>query len=328
MRALVTGATGFIGGNVARELVRCGYRTRVLLRPGSDDRHLAGLPVERATGDLRDVASLASALDGCDALFHVAAAYTFWAPVPALIYETNVRGTENLLFTALKKGIERVVYTSSEATVGIRQNGNLGTERWTARLDQLPGHYKRSKLMAEQLALRLCREGLPLVVVNPTTPVGPGDVRPTPTGQIIVDFLKGRMPAYVNTGLNWIDVEDVARGHVLALEKGRVGERYILGNRNLTLREILGLLAQVTGRRAPRVRIPLWLALGGAYFDEFLVARATKKPPRIPVAAVRAAGHFRFFDCAKAVDELGLPQTPIEVALEKAVRWFTQNGYA
>jgi len=327
-KVLVTGATGFIGGNLVKALVDSGYRTRVLLRPASNTRNIVGLDVEKAYGDLRDRSSLERALDGCDGLFHVAAAYTFWAPDPKDVYETNVRGTENLLTAALAKGIQKVVYTSTESVIGIDGNGGLGTEELTADPRELAGDYRKSKYQAEQVALRLSRAGLPLVVVNPTAPVGPGDLKPTPTGQFIVDFLNGRMPAYVNTGLNLVYVGDVARGHVLAMEKGHLGERYILGNRNLTFKEILGLLEKITGLKAPQRRIPVWFALGIAYLDEFVVAKARKRPPRIPVAAVRSACTYRYFDCSKAIRELGLPQTPVEEALEKAVRWFRENGYA
>jgi dihydroflavonol-4-reductase len=328
MKALVTGATGFIGSHVAAALLRRGYRVRALVREGCDRRNIAGLEVEVAMGDLRDRASLVRALTGCDVLFHVAAAYTFWAPEPRLIYDTNVQGTENVLTAAQDAGVERIVYTSTESTVGIGSDGCLGTEAATVDPAHLAGDYKRSKYLAERLALQLCSEGLPLVVVNPTTPVGPGDVKPTPTGQIIVDLMRRRMPAYVNTGLNLVDVEDVATGHVLALERGRVGERYILGNRNLTLQGIFGMLERITGLRAPRLRLPLWMALGAGYVSQFAADRLTHRPPRIPLAAVRVARHFRYFDCSKAVRELGLPQTPVEQALAKAVCWFRENGYA
>jgi len=328
MKALVTGATGFIGSNVVRELLSQGYQVRALVRPGSNRRNLDGLPVEEAVGDLRDRTSLERSLEGCDFLFHVAAAYSFWTPDPREVYETNVEGTAKLLSAALLMGIRKVVYTSTESTVGVPGNGAPGSEERMTDPSHLSGHYKRSKFLAEQVALRACLEGLPLVVVNPTTPVGPRDAKPTPTGQIVVDFLRRRMPAYVNTGLNLVDVRDVARGHILALEKGRIGERYLLGNRNLTLKQILDLLARITGLPAPRIRIPIWVALAAARADEFVAKRVTGKPPRIPVAAVKTARQFRHFDCSKAVNELGLPQTPVEKALEDAVRWFRENGYA
>ncbi len=326
MKALVTGASGFVGSHVARALVGRGYRVRALVRVDSDLRNLAGLAVELAYGDLRDPRSLGRALAGCDCLFHVAAAYTLWTPDPRAIYEANVQGTANVLAAARAMGIGRVVYTSTESTVGIARDRALGTEAAFADPRHLAGHYKRSKFQAEQLALRLSREGLPLVVVNPTTPVGPGDLKPTPTGQIVVDYLNRQMPAYVDTGLNLVSVEDVAVGHVLALERGRPGERYILGHENLTFRQILGKLEAVTGLPAPRVRMPLWVALGAAYASE-LTCRVTGGPPRIPVAGVKVARHYRFFDCTKAVAELGLPQTPVEEALARAVAWFRQNGY-
>lgn len=328
MRALVTGANGFIGSNVVRALLERGYAVRALVREGSNLRNLAGLDVELATGDVRERATLERALAGCDCLFHLAAAYALWTPDPQPIYDINVDGTANALAAARRAGVRRVVYTSSESTIGIARNGCLGNEEMVVEPAQLAGHYKRSKYLAEQVALRACRDGMEVVVVNPTTPIGRGDIRPTPTGQIVVDFLNGRMPAYVNTGLNLVDVEDVAVGHVLALEKGRPGERYILGNRNLTLKEILQALSRVTGRPAPRLRLPLWVALGAAYASEFAAQRLTGGPPRIPVTGVKVARHFRYFDCSKAVRELGMPQTPIEEALEKAVRWFREHGYA
>ena len=328
MRALVTGATGFIGGNLAVELLNDGFQVRALAREGSNRRNLQGLDVEVALGDLRDVSSLEKALDGCDVLFHVAANYALWTPDPMLTYDTNVKGTENILAAAVAKGVERVVYTSTESTIGISRQTGLGTEDLEMELGQLGGHYKRSKLLAERIALGFCRKGLPVVVVHPTVPVGPRDVKPTPTGQIIVDFLNGRMPAYVNTGLNVVAVEDVARGHILALRKGKPGERYILGNRNLTLRETFEILGGISGITPPGFRIPLWLAMSVALVDELVVARITGKPPRVPIAGVQAARKFRHFDCSKAIKQLGLPQTPVEIALDRSVRWFRENGYA
>jgi len=328
MKALVTGATGFIGSNVVRALLERGYEVRALTREASNRSNLAGLDVELAIGDVRERASLERALEGCDCLFHLAAAYALWTPDPQPIYDINVDGTVNALAAARAVGVRKVVYTSSESTIGIVQNGSLGTEEMFVEPGALAGHYKRSKYLAEQVALRASGEGLDVVVVNPTTPIGRGDIRPTPTGQIVVDFLNGRMPAYVNTGLNLVDVEDVAAGHVLALEKGRPGERYILGHENLTLKEILEALSRVTGLPAPRLRMPLWVALGAAHVSEFAARRVTGGPPRIPVTGVQVARHFRYFDCSKAVRELGLPQTPVEEALDKAVRWFREHGYA
>jgi len=327
MKALVTGATGFIGSNLVRELLAQGHRVRALVRTGSNQKAVEGLDIEMVNGDLSDAELLRRALDGCDALFHVAAAYAFWTPHPEQVYQTNVAGTENVLRAAMAAGTPKVVYTSTEGTIGMSANG-LGSEDRAMALADLHGAYKRSKFLAEQAAVGYCREGLPLVIVNPTMPVGPYDVKPTPTGQTIVDFLNHRMPAYVNTGMNVVDVQDVARGHILACEKGKCGERYLLGNRNLTYQQMLGLLADVTGKKAPRFRLPLWCALGAACADELVRGRLLGKTPRIPIAAVRAAGKFRFHDCSKAVRELGLPQSPIEGALAKACAWFRQNGYA
>jgi len=328
MKVLVTGATGFVGGNLVRELIKSGYQVRALIRPGSDQRNTDGLEVEIANGDLTDKASLPAALEGCEGLFHVAASYTFWTPRPDDIYRTNVTGTENLLSAARQAGIKKVVYTSSECTLKISGNGSLGNESELANPDELPGHYKRSKGIAERLALKTCREGLPLVIVNPTTPIGPYDVKPTPTGKIIVDYINRRMSACVNTGLNIVDVEDVVKGHILAMEKGHIGERYVLGNQNLNLREIFRILEQLTGIKAPRFNIPHWSALTAAYVDEFVNGRMLKRQPRIPVAAVKASRKVRYFDCSKAVRELGLAQTSVEEAFEKAIRWFIQNGYS
>ena len=327
MRALVTGATGFIGSHVTRALLRRGYEVRVLVRRGCDQRNIQGLDVEVALGDLCEPASLRAALAGCDALFHVAAAYTFWTPDPSRIYQVNVDGTRSVLEAARAAGVQRVVYTSTEATIGV-PDGGLGCEEWVADPERLAGAYKRSKHAAEGLALAMARDGLPLVVVNPTTPVGPHDVKPTPTGQIIVDYMWRRMPAYVDTGLNIVDVEDVAEGHVLALEKGRPGERYILGNRNLTLQALFRLLEDITGVRAPRRRMPLGLALAAGHASQFVADRITHTCPRVPLDAVQAARHRRFMNCSKAVRDLGIPESPIEEALQKAVYWFRQQGYA
>jgi len=330
MKALVTGATGFVGGNLVRELLKQGYQVRALVRETSSRKNIDGLDVEIAVGDLRDRSSLDRAMDGCEVLFHVAASYAFWTPDPAAVYETNVGGTENILAAAGSAGLQKIVYTSTESTIGICTgiDGHaLGTEETQSSLDSLAGHYKKSKLLAERLVQEMSLQGLPVTIVNPTMPMGPWDIKPTPTGQVVVDFLNRRMPAYVNTGLNVVDVGDVANGHILALEKGRVGERYILGNRNLTLRDILGILEQVTGLRAPNVRIPLWLALGAGVVDEFVEGKLLHRHPRIPISAVKTARKVRHFDCSKAVQQLGLPQTPIEESLRTAVSWFEQHGY-
>ncbi len=326
MKALVTGATGFIGGNLVRELLQQGFDVRVLVRESSPRTNIDGLDLEVSTGDLSDRRSLDEAIHGCSVLFHAAASYTFWTRNPAAVYETNVEGTRRILAAAQDAGIEKIVYTSTESTIGIVGH-SLGTEEKVADIESLSGHYKKSKLLAEQVALEMSSQGVPVTIVNPTMPLGPRDVKPTPTGQVIVDFLNGRMPAYVNTGLNVIDVDDLVKGHVAALEKGRVGERYILGNRNVTLRDLLGILGTVTGTKASDVRIPIWFALGAAYVDEFVSGTIFGKPPRIPISAVRTARKFRHFDCSKAIRELALPQTPIEHAVERAVTWFTDHGY-
>jgi dihydroflavonol-4-reductase len=326
MKALVTGATGFIGGNLVRELLENGFDVRVLVRATSVRTNIEGLDLEVAIGDLADSTSLARALDGCHVLFHAAAAYTFWTSDPAGVYRSNVEGTRNILLAAQRAGIEKIVYTSTESTIGIAGHG-LGTERTVADIESLAGDYKKSKLLAERLVLEMCDRGMPITIVNPTMPLGPHDVKPTPTGQVLVDFLNGKMPAYVNTGLNVIDVNDLVKGHVAALEKGRVGERYILGHVNLTLRDLLGILESETQIKASNLRLPIWLAQGAAYIDEFVEGSLLHRSPRIPIAAVRTARKFRHFDCSKAIRELSLPQTPIEGAIQRAVAWFTENGY-
>ncbi|MGQ4808594.1 Aurachin B dehydrogenase [Candidatus Entotheonellaceae bacterium PAL068K] len=326
MTALVTGASGFIGANVMRALLEAGVAVRVLVRPRSDLRNLQGLSVDLAVGDLRDAASLRPALRGCHSLYHVAAHYSLWTPHPEEFYAINVKGTTNLLQAALELGLGKVVYTSSVATIGLPADGRPGDETVTLPLSKAVGHYKRSKLLAEQRALALCQQGLPLVVVNPSAPIGPWDVKPTPTGHIVLDFLRRRMPAYLDTGLNLIDVRDVARGHLLAAQHGNIGERYILGNRNLTLRAILQMLAEVSGLPAPRLRIPYSVALTTGYLSTWLAAW-TKKPPRVPLAGVRMARRPMYFTAEKAVRELGLPQSPIDAAMRQAVQWFREHGY-
>ena len=327
MKALVTGATGFVGAAVARALVRTGVEVRVLARPDSDLRNLDGLPVERVAGDLRDPVSLRKALAGCRHLYHVAAHYALWAKDPSIFYDINVTGTRNLLEAARKVGIERTVYCSTIGAIGLPPEGGLGTEETPVSLDQMAGHYKRSKYLAEQEVHKLATEGLPVVIVNPSAPVGEGDVKPTPTGQVIVDFMKGRMPAYIETGMNIIDVDDVATGHLLAMEKGCQGERYILGSKNLLLREVFEILSTLTGIKAPAIKLPRSAVLPLAYLNHWL-ADLTGHPPRIPLEGVKMAKYKMHYDCSKAIRELGLPQHPPEVALEKAVRWFKTHGYA
>ncbi len=325
-RVLVTGATGFIGGAVARRLVARGDRVRVLVRPTADRRPLAGLDVEIVEGDLRDPGSLTRALADVDVCYHVGATYALWSRDPRELYESNVTGTRNLLAAAERAGTRRVVYTSSVGALGIPPGG-VGTETTPVSLADMVGHYKRSKYLAEREAAAAAARGVPVVIVNPSTPVGPGDVKPTPTGQVIVDFLNGRMPAYVDTGLNLVDVDDVAAGHLLAAERGREGEKYILGCRNLWLAEILGVLAALTGRRAPRLRLPIGVVLPIAWASQVVADRITRRPPLIPLEGVRMARKAMFFDAAKAVRELSLPQSPVEGALERAVRWFEAHGH-
>jgi len=327
MKAMVTGANGFIGANLVLTLLRENIEVRAFVREHSDTRALDGLDVEMVRGDLRDSASVRTAVRGCAALFHTAALYTLWTRTPEEVYATNVAGTETVMKAALEQGVEKIVYTSSESTVACAGDGTVATETGYTDPDRAPGDYKRSKCLAEQLVLKLCQAGLPAVIVNPTTPLGPHDYKPTPTGRIVVDFLNGRMPAYVEAGFNFVDVEDVATGHLLALKKGTPGQRYLLGNRNMTFKEMLELLGQISGRKPPRWRMPLKVALVAAYTDEFVRGKLLGREPRIPVAGVKAAGKRRFFDCAKAKRELGLPQTPIPRTLEKAVDWFRTHGY-
>jgi len=327
MKVFVTGATGFIGASLVRELLSEGCSVRALVRPGSDRRNLAGLDLELWEGDLRDRGSLEQGLAGCETLYHAAADYRLWTRRPADMYEINVDGTRNILEAALSRGLSRVVYTSSVGTLGNPGNGVPGNESTPVTLADMVGHYKKSKFLAEREAESFVARGVPLVIVNPSTPVGALDVKPTPTGKIIVDFLNRRMPAYLDTGLNLIDVTDCARGHLLAARHGRVGEKYILGNENLTLREIFAMLAEITGLPAPRVRLPYTPILLAAYVNE-AISRVTRREPLIPLAGVQMARKFMFFDASKAVSELGLPQSPVAGALRKAVEWFRANGYA
>ena len=327
MKAIVTGATGFVGGAVVRALVKSGLDVRVLTRAGADLQNLQNLTVERVEGDLRDPASLRQSLTGCSQLYHVAAHYALWAKDPSVFYDINVTGTKNLLEAARDIGIERIVYCSTIGAIGLPPGGGLGTEETPVSLDQMAGHYKRSKYLAEQEVIKLAKAGLPVVIVNPSAPVGTGDVKPTPTGQVIVDFMKGRMPAYIETGMNIVDVDDVAAGHLLAMEKGRIGERYILGNKNLMLREVFEILSRLTGIKAPTIELPRLAILPLAYINQW-ISNFTGQPPRIPLEGVKMAKYKMHYDCGKAIKELGIPQTPPEVALEKAVRWFRNHGYA
>jgi dihydroflavonol-4-reductase len=329
LKVFVTGATGFIGGNLVRALLSRGYAVKCLVRNGSNVKNIQGLEVELVRGDLRDAElDLDTALRGCEGLFHAAALYSFWTPDASAVIASNVQGTKRILEAALRAGVGKVVYTSTESTIGVPEAG-MGTEESVIDEGQLHGTYKVSKLRAEAVVLGMWRDHrVPVVVVNPTMPIGAFDVKPTPTGQVVVDFLNHRMPAYVETGMNLVDVEDVAAGHILAMERGRPGERYILGNRNTTFREMLGILESVTGIRAPQRRLPMWVALGAACADELVEGRVLRRCPRVQLAAVRAAGKRRFHDCSKAVRELDMPQSPVEDAFARAVDWFRVNGYA
>ncbi|MCL4524153.1 MAG: NAD-dependent epimerase/dehydratase family protein [Acidobacteria bacterium] len=326
MNILVTGATGFVGSHVARLLLARGNSVRVLVRASSDLRALNGLAVERVTGDLRDAATLPAALAGMQRVFHVAADYRLWARDTGEIYESNVTGTRNLLAAAREAGVEKFVYTSTVATIAVPREGALPNEATAATLEEMIGHYKRSKFLAEQEALRAAAGGVPVVIVNPTAPVGPGDWKPTPTGKIILDFLQGKMPAYLDTGLNVVPVEDCAEGHLLAADRGRAGERYILGGRNMALKEILDTLARVVGRHAPRIRLPHAVALAAGYVENAF-SRALGREPQIPLEGVRMARHKMFVEGSKAVRELGYQPGPVEAALERAVLWYEENGY-
>jgi dihydroflavonol-4-reductase len=324
-RDLVTGANGFVGANVVRALVAHGADVRAFVRPGADQRTLADLPIEIVEGDLRDAAAVRRAVAGCARVFHVGADYRLWARDPREIHDTNVRGTIHVLDACRDAGVERVVHTSTVGTIGLSAAPGPCDEATPLAPGQIHGDYKRSKLESERVALSYAAQGLPVVVVNPTAPVGPWDAKPTPTGKIVVDFARGRLPAFVDTGLNVVHVRDVAEGHRLAAERGRSGERYVLGNRNLTLREILEVLADLLGRPAPRVRLPYaaaWIA--GAVTTA--AAAVTGRPPAVPLDAVRMSRRRMFVDASKAVRELGLPQTPVRQAFLDAIEWFEAQG--
>jgi dihydroflavonol-4-reductase len=333
MKCFVTGASGFIGSNLVHELIARGHRVKALLRPGADERGLQGLKFERVTGDILDRKLLAREMEGCDWCFHVAASYALWMRNYAPMYETNVEGTRNVLETAGKVGCRKIVYTSTVGCIGLPKpvKGKItpATEHERVSDGQMSNDYKRSKFRAEAVASELFRKSaLPIVIVNPSAPIGPGDVKPTPTGQLIVDFLNRRLPAYLDTGLNWVHVRDVAVGHILAAEKGTLGQRYILGNAqgNWTMQQTLAALEKITGLPAPKIKIPNWLALRAAEANE-MISFFTGKPPRAPVAGVRMAKYKMWFDPSKAILQLGLPQTPPELAFANAVAWFRANGY-
>ncbi len=322
----MTGGTGFVGAHVVRALLGRGEAVRCLVRPASSRASLDGLEVELVEGDLGDPASLERAVRGVRAVYHCAADYRLYARDPAEIYRTNVEGTRNLLRAAHRAGVERFVHTSSVGALGLNRDGSPADETTPARLEDIVGHYKKSKYLAEREAEAWAARGLPVVIVNPSTPVGELDAKPTPTGKLVVDFLNRRIPFYVDTGLNLVDVRDVAAGHLLAAERGRTGEKYILGHANLTLREILELLGEITGLRPPRLRIPHALPLAAAALDTAL-ARLVGSIPRLPLEAVRMSRHRMFFDASKAVHELGLPQSPVRDALARAVDWYRGHGY-
>jgi dihydroflavonol-4-reductase len=333
MKCFVTGASGFLGANLIQALLARGHRVKALVRPGADERSLQGLQYERVTGDILDRQSLAHAMEGCDWCFHAAASYQLWMRNYAPMYAVNVEGTRNVLEAAGKAGCKKIVYTSTAGCIGVpsAKHGKIipTTESEKIPDDQLCCAYKLSKFQAEGVAIDMFRKsGLPVIIVNPTAPVGPGDAKPTPTGQIVLDFLNGRMPAYLDTGLNWVHIRDVAVGHILAAEKGRLGERYILGNQagNLTLHQAFVLLEKISGVPAPKKKIPYWLALRFAEVSE-MGAFFTGKAPRATFAGVRMARNKMWFDSSKAVRELGLPQTPTEQAFADAVAWFRANGY-
>ena len=329
MISLITGASGFLGSHLTRLLVQQGEQVRVLVRPGSETRALAGLPVERVGGDLRDASSLAAAVQGVQRVFHVAADYRLWTPNPQEIYDSNVAGTRHLLEAARRAGVEKFVYTSSVATLAVPRGDDLPDERTQARLEEMIGHYKRSKFLAEREVLAAARDGLPAVVVNPSAPVGPGDWKPTPTGQLVLDFLRGRMVVRPPAGgLNLVPVEDVARGHVLALERGRPGERYLLAGENLTLDAVWELLAGICGRPVPRLRIPYAAALGLALGDELRCRAWRGARPAVPLEGVRMSRHPMYVDGSRAAEELGLGRVgPVARALAGAVAWYRANGF-
>lgn len=328
MRALVTGATGFVGSAVMRRLLDRDATVRVMARAGSDRRNLEGREVEIVTGELNDPAALDKAVEGCDAVFHVAADYRLWVPDPAAMYRGNVDGTKAVMAAAARAGVRRIVYTSSVATLGLRADGSASDETTPSVLGDMIGHYKRSKFMAEEEVRRLAREdGLPVVIVNPSTPIGPGDIKPTPTGRMIVNAAAGRMPAYVDTGLNIAHVDDVAEGHLLAMDKGRVGERYILGGEDMTLAEILNAIAELTGGRPPRISLPHGLVMPIAYVAEGWSRLTGRGEPMVTRDGVRLSRKRMYFSSAKARHELGYSARPATEALADAIRWFRENGY-
>jgi dihydroflavonol-4-reductase len=328
MKTFLTGATGFLGSHVARVLAEQGADLRLLVRSTSNLKNLEGVKAETATGDLRDAASLQKAISGCDTVFHVAADYRLWLRDPQEMYRSNVNGTRAILEAAQQNGVSRVVYTSSVATMGFTANGHPADEDSPVSLSDMIGHYKRSKFMAEQLALEAGRSGLHVVTVNPTTPVGEHDIKPTPTGRIVVDFLKRKFPAYVETGLNLVDATVCAHGHIAALERGKSGERYILGGENLTLKQILDKLGKITGLPSPKIKLPYAFAFAAGVVDEAITGGLLHREPRATVDTVRMGKKKMFASSDKAERELGWKIVPVEPALRRAVDWFRDNKYA
>jgi len=326
MKTLVTGATGFIGSTLVRELLKDGVEVRVLVRENSDTRNIDGLDVEKAYGDIRDSESMKSALKGCETFYQTAALYAFWMPDSKVFYDVNVEGTKTALNAALEQGLEKVVYTSTIAAIGFHGADSPANEEAEFNLWETGDHYCRSKYLGEVEALKVCKKGLPLVIVNPAGPIGVRDIKPTPTGKMIIDVLNKKMPGYIDGGLNFVDVEDVARGHILAAQKGRIGERYILGNANLSVGDYFKLIREVSGVELPKLRIPYPVAIALGYGYQF-VSNIAKRPPSLTAPMVRMGSKYAYFDVSKAVNELGFPQTPIKGAVEKAVNWFRENGY-
>jgi dihydroflavonol-4-reductase len=327
MKTLITGSTGFLGSAIIRELLDDGREVKALIREGTSTENIEGLDIEIAYGDLRDIESIRSALNDCNFLYHAAAYYSLWALEKQLIYEINVEGTRNILRAAEEKGLEKIVYTSTVGCIGLNDDTTPATEDTFFNTNTLSNDYKKSKYQAEQVALEFARSGLPVVIVNPSTPVGPRDIKPTPTGKIILDFLNRKIPAYLDTGLNLIDVKDCARGHILAEKNGIPGERYILGNQNMSLFDILFTLEEITGLKAPRIKMPFWVALSAGWACEMVSNHITLKPPVVPLAGVKMAKYFMYFDSSKAINNLGLAQNPVENALRQSVDWFKENNY-
>jgi dihydroflavonol-4-reductase len=326
MKTLVTGATGFIGSNLVRELLKDNVEVKVLVRENSDTRNIDGLDVEKAYGDIRDGESVKAALKGCDIFYQTAALIAFWVSNRKMFYDINVEGTKTALNAALEQGVEKVVYTSGAMTIGFHGADTLANEEGEFNLWDTGDHYFRSKYLGEIEAQKICQRGLPLVIVNPSGVIGVPDIKPTPSGKIVLDIVNKKMPGYIDGGVNLVDVEDVARGHILAAQKGRIGERYILGNTNLSVKDFFGVIGEASGIQPPSLKLPYSVAIALAYVYQF-VANITRKPPLTTAPMVRMSSKYGYFDVSKAVNELGLPQTPIKTTIEKAVNWFRENGY-